>query len=237
MHFERLCAADAEIEARAAFQPPSLGRRQPDQRHAGATPAKLTSLQIQFKTQRPGKGRLVKILSGAAIEPAHLFRQRQVKFVHLAQQHMHRCRVQGGRKTVSGRIQQVAAQQRAFITPVHEIQVAADIALRLIKRRHRQMFGRRGHFQQLTLYPAGQFDVVPQFFFPADHFGNIAEKLNQQTAPAVAHYRRRPLDRHFRPVTMTHHTPLDGQITAFHGTLQNGLNIGPLVDREIKNIQ
>ena len=121
---------------------------------------------------------------------------------------------------MSGCIGDVAAQHLAMITPIHEIQVAADIAERLIHSLDIQIRCLPDLCQQRILNSRRQLRIAMYFVFPANFIGHIAYRQRHQLSITIFHQHGRAFDLDQRTVLMANETALQRQIALLFDFLQ-----------------
>ena len=196
MRVKRLVFAYPQEHARFAEYARILVGSQPQLRQSGAAPAQLSSLEIQLKADGSGKGGFVKVFTGPFVNPTHRAGKRQIPLVDFAQQYMQRGGVQGGCQAMSGHVDQEAAQQHAVVTPIQEIQVAADVAERLVNCLQLDVIRSRRQRKQSVLHPRRQRRFAQRLPFTPHSVRYVAERQQHRQPILVADQRCRDFDIH-----------------------------------------
>ena len=112
---------------------------------------------------------------------------------------------------VTSRIDQESPQHFAAIAPVHEVKVAAHIAVRFINRCHFQIFRWAGFLEQCILHPGRQFGIATDFLLAAHLLGYVPHRLHQHAAVTITDQRARTFHLHIRTIAVPHHPALQRQ--------------------------
>ncbi len=225
MGFKIFVLSHPQKQPRPGNAPLHRRRHRPEAGNTGAHPAHFACLQIHFKGNKPHKSFLIEILSQTAIEPANLFRQRQVEFVDFPQQHMDGRGMQGGRESMAGGIHEKTAQYLSPVTPVQKIQVAAHIAIGVEYGLDFQELHGFGDTQHFVLHPRRHLCVPLNFLLAPDRIRYVLNIDGAEIPAPIANQDAGPFHMQQNSVAVAKQAALRRQHTGPPDCVQNRLQV------------